>query len=152
MFTVPTLGSEIITTRSPTGAQSWFLVVPYQVKFGKQKYQKVSKHNANVSGLQPFFSVRKNCYDISLPSSHQLSKWVFHQSERALYFCYFLKNKGVSTVHVRLALQKVHRTQRPNLCFNGRNYKLWLIKSFCKPVLKSLFSVPTCVPGFEYVP
>lgn len=70
MFTVPTLGSEIVTTRSPTGAQSWFLVVPYQVKFGKQKYQKVSKHNANVSGLQPFFSVRKNCYDISLPSSH----------------------------------------------------------------------------------
>lgn len=69
MFTVPTLGSEIITTRSPTGAQSWFLVVPYQVKFGKQNIKKCQNTNANVSGLQPFFSVRKNSYDISLPSS-----------------------------------------------------------------------------------
>lgn len=59
MFTVPTLGSEIITTRSPTGAQSWFLVVPYQVKFGKQKYQKVSKHKRKRLWFTTFLQCEK---------------------------------------------------------------------------------------------
>ena len=59
MFTVPTLGSEIITTRSPTGAQSWFLVVPYLVKFGKQKYQKVSKHKRKRFWFATFLQCEK---------------------------------------------------------------------------------------------
>ena len=76
-----------------------------------------------------------------------VSGYFTNQSAR-FTFVIFLKTR-VSTVHVTLAHQKVHRTQRPNLCFNGRNYKLWLIKSFCKPVLKSLFSVPPVYPDLS---
>ena len=66
MFTVPTLGSEIVTTRSPTGVQSWFLVVPYQVKFGKQKYQKVSKHKRKRVWFTTFLQCEKKTVMIFL--------------------------------------------------------------------------------------